>query len=97
MQKYTLTLRSLGRSKNSVGYVTTITESDPSYLDKVEGLPYGQEAWINHNAPEGIWQIARKKDGVRGTFAGEYESAEHALAALQKLVNSENPMTATRP
>jgi hypothetical protein len=87
MEKYTLKLRSVGRSKDSIA---PITESDPSYLDNVEGLPSGEEALIMHNRQEGIWQIARKKNGVRGAFAGNYKSVEDALAAIQNEVDSEH-------
>jgi hypothetical protein len=41
-------------------------------------------AWISHCARDTTWQIQRFKDGFPGDGTGEYETAEAALAVLQK-------------
>ena len=48
---------------------------------KVGALPPGEEAALaNFN---GKWKILRVRNGVQGQWAGEYQSADDALAALQ--------------
>src|SRR3989304_4918262 len=50
---------------------------------KVGGMPPGEEATITESPNQG-WRILRTKNGVQGDWTGEYESADEALAALQK-------------
>ena len=79
----TLTLRAV------MGYGEGLDLRDWKKIIKYEvcGLPPGEEAWIadmDHR-----WQILRAKNGVSGEWAGDYKSAEDALAVLQKEFDGE--------
>lgn len=52
---------------------------------EVHGLPPGEQAWIaNFGAPyRHDWKLLRARNGVQSDWAGEYGSAEDALAALR--------------
>lgn len=60
--------------------------NDTIYQYAVESLPKGQEAFIANfgrgNHPN--WRILRIINNVQGGWYGKYESATHALAALQR-------------
>lgn len=64
---------------------------DPIYQYAVTELPEGQEAHIANfgrgNHPD--WRILRIVNKVQGKWAGKYETATHALAALQHQVELE--------
>ena len=57
---------------------------------RVEGLPPGEQADIASFDPirrRSRWSIFRVKAGGFGPWAGQYTSADEALAALQREVN----------
>ena len=60
--------------------------NDTTYQYTVESLPKGQEAFIANfgrgNHPN--WRILRTINKVQGEWYGKYETATHALAALQR-------------
>lgn len=62
--------------------------NDTTYQYAVESLPKGQEAFIANfgrgNHPN--WRILRVINTVQGKWYGKYETATHALAALQREV-----------
>jgi len=62
-----------------------------TYQYEVDGLPKGQEASIANfgrgNQPN--WRVLRTINKVQGTWSGKYETATHALAALQREVELE--------
>lgn len=53
---------------------------------EVENLPSGERAWVaNFGGPhQANWRILRAENGVQSDWTGDYESAEAALAAIQK-------------
>ena len=51
---------------------------------QVDGLPRGERALVGERAGSHRWEILRNKDGEKGDWTGDYNSAEDALAALQK-------------
>jgi len=75
----TLTLRPTGRIGSGP---TLLTDQDRVFKYEVVGLPPGQSAAIAEM--DHRWQILRTKDGVQGTWTGEYSTAEQALDHLQK-------------
>jgi hypothetical protein len=79
-----LTLREFARSRTDL-----IAGSGPIFQYIVEGLPRGQEASIaNMRGPnQPRWQILRTQNKVQGSWTGEYETATHALAALEAELN----------
>jgi hypothetical protein len=68
--------------------------NDTTYQYAVENLPKGQEAFIANfgrgNHPN--WRILRIINQVQGTWSGKYETATHALAALQHEVELESTL-----
>lgn len=77
--KTTLTLRPSGRSGNGLD----ISDHDHVYQHDVLGLPPGHSASIAEM--EGLrWKILRMNDAIQGSWMGDYETAEEALAVLQK-------------
>ncbi len=79
-----LELREFGRLR-----AEGLAGSGAIYQYTVKGLPLGQEASIANmrspNAP--LWQILRRKNGIQTNWSGAYETATHALAALQAQVD----------
>jgi len=77
--KYTLTLHEEGKTGDR-------TPTGPVWIYRVGGMPEGQEAKIqNSGAPDSNdWQILRINGGEKSGGTGNYESAEVALAVLQK-------------
>jgi hypothetical protein len=65
---------------------------DPIFQYIVTELPEGQEATIANfgRGNEPNWRIMRIIKGVQGAWSGKYETATHALAALQYQVESES-------
>jgi hypothetical protein len=55
---------------------------------EVRGLPPEQQAWIA-DMHDG-WQILRVKNGVQGQWTGRYDSAEEALAVLQRNIDDKH-------
>jgi hypothetical protein len=79
----TLTLRPIGRS----GEGSDSSEWTHIYQYEVLGLPMEQRATIAEM--EGRkWKTLRTEDGVQGSWTGEYETAEDALAALQREIGA---------
>jgi hypothetical protein len=58
----------------------------------VIGLPACEEAWIARI--HGAWRILRSTNGVQGEWAGEYETAQQALAALEKELDAHSEVHA---
>jgi hypothetical protein len=79
--KYTLTLHEEGWTLDG-----RIFGSGPVFMYGVGGMPAGEEAKIaNFGAPHrNEWRIRRIKGNEQSDWAGKYESAEVALAELQK-------------
>jgi hypothetical protein len=50
-------------------------------------MPHGDEAAIAEFPHQG-WRILRTKNGVQGNWTDEYQSADEALATLQKEYDS---------
>jgi hypothetical protein len=75
--KAKLTLRPIQRTYN-------FKQGDHEFLYDVCGLPNGDRASIAENVKSRRWQIFRTKDDATGDWTGDYETAEHALAVLQK-------------
>ncbi|HEY2545750.1 MAG TPA: hypothetical protein VGI46_06785 [Candidatus Acidoferrum sp.] len=85
LAKTKLTLRKFASVRSGL-----VAGTGETYQYAVDGLPSGQEASIanmgSRNQP--CWQILRRIDGVQGDWAGKYETATHALAALQGDIES---------
>ena len=81
--KHTLTLHKEG----SVGE-GAVYGSGAVFLYRVVGMPAGEEAKIsNYGAPDrSDWRILRIKGDTPSGWTGHYQSAEAALAVLQKEV-----------
>jgi len=83
-ETFRLSLRKVGGSIRS----GSVAGAGETAQYEVQGLPRGQEAFIanmgGRNQPR--WQILRAVNGVQGNWAGKYETATHALAALQREV-----------
>jgi len=79
-----LTLRPYGR----VGSGFARPEDLSVFQYMVEGLPSGQEASIA-KMKGSHWHVLRRHGGVQGPWTGDYETAEEALAALQREVEAE--------
>jgi len=77
----TLTMHEIARSR--VGPVAGIG-SVIQY--RVSGLPPGEEAFIANfgGCYEESWRVFRTKSGVAGRWDGYYDTANEALAELQK-------------
>lgn len=69
-----------------VGEGLALSKLDEVFQYEVRGLPPGEQAWIsNFGGPyDQEWKILRAKGGVQSDWTGEYESAEAALAVIQK-------------
>lgn len=52
----------------------------------VLGLPFGQEAQIYNFIGERNWRVLRTVNGIMGHWEGHYETANEALAALERQV-----------
>jgi hypothetical protein len=63
-----------------------VYRSGPAIGYRVNGLPTGDEARISNFGGPGHadWRLLRISDGQSGGWAGHYDSAKTALAALQK-------------
>jgi hypothetical protein len=72
-----LTLRLSQRTHN-------FEKGDYDSLYDVCGLPTGERASVAENAKSRRWQILRTKDAATGDWTGDYETAQDALAVLQK-------------
>ena len=80
--KCTLTLREVARSRTG-----PIWHSGPVMQYRVEGMQPGHLAMIANtraNEAPASWQILHVKDGVSSEWAGDYKTAEDALAAIQE-------------
>lgn len=64
--------------------MTNFHRGDHVYMYEVGGLPPGERALISETPTKGTWEILRINNDVHhGDWAGRYESAWNALAALQ--------------
>ena len=81
--KHTLTLH----QEASIGD-KSVYGSGTVFIYRVGGMPAGEEAMIsNCGAPtRNDWRILRIKGGIQSKWTGHYESAEAALAVLQREV-----------
>jgi hypothetical protein len=79
--KYTLTLHAEGGTRDGPVYGSGIVTKY-----RVGGMPVGEQAEIaNWGAPNrNDWQILRIKNDTQGDWTGHYESADAALAVIQK-------------
>jgi hypothetical protein len=77
-----LTLNTIGRA----GTGSDLTKWDQVYQYEVRGLPSGEQAWIANfgSRYKESWRILRARNGVQSDWTGEYQSAEAALAELQR-------------
>ena len=66
-------------------------EKDQPFYYAIGGLPLGIEAKVANTQDEG-WRILLSTDTGRAcTWAGNYETAEAALAALQTTIDTLTP------
>jgi hypothetical protein len=81
----------LALTKHEIGWFRTGPDPETGIVlqYRVEGLPATQEASIA-DFPYRGWRILRWKNGVRGVWYGEYESADQALNALQRQIEYES-------
>ena len=82
---HSLTLHATGNTSKGAGYA-----NGPVIWYRVGGMQEGEEAKIqNLGGPETpAWRVLRILNGASSELEGSFESAEDALAALQKEVGS---------
>jgi hypothetical protein len=59
------------------------------YQHQVNGMPDGQKAFITKKAGSVLdprWEMRREKNGASTDWTGDYETADEALAVLQRAV-----------
>ena len=54
---------------------------------EVRGLPRGEEAWIAQLDLR--WKVLRARAGIHTDWEGDYATEQHALTALQMVINRE--------
>lgn len=76
-----LTLHAIGWTNEGPGYA-----NGPVIWYRVGGMPEGEEAKIqNLGGPDTpAWRVLRVSNGKSSELAGGFESAEDAMAALQR-------------
>lgn len=78
----TLSLHAIAHAGESLD----LSERDEVIQFEVRGLPPREQAWIANfgSRYQESWRVLRAENGVQSDWTGDYNSADEALAVLQK-------------
>jgi len=67
---------------------TSASLNDPNRVPiqyEVQGLPYGEQAWIAQF--DRHWEVLRATKGIQGNWQGQYQTPDEALIAIQSEID----------